>query len=224
MRKLTSVILLAATAITIQSCSGVRSAAGPGGPVIPSSGDASSVSAGRNVTGAPVGTDATTSTAVNAESTADKDSLANKVYAVDKHNKPMQFILQAAISGNSRVQSSELAAVKAQNSYVKAFSAMVLKDDAAAIAELKTLGSGKSLTTDTLGQGANAVVATQLNAASAQDFDNLYIQLMVDDHKKAVELFKEGTKSKDEAVKAYAEKYLPLLESHLSNISALKAK
>ena len=136
MRNLTNVMLLAATALIVQSCSGVRSASGPSGPVIPSSGDASSVSGGRNITGAPVGTDATANTngvpANSGESTASKDSLSNKVLEVDKHNKPLQFILQAAISGNSRLQLSELAAVKAQNSYVKAFSAMVLKDDAAA--------------------------------------------------------------------------------------------
>lgn len=223
MKKFTSVFLFAASALVIQSCSGVRSASGPNGPVIPSSGDASSVSAGRNTIAAPVGSDAGLVTTAQGETTASKDSLAKKVEAVDKHNKPAQFIMQAAISGNSRLQLSELAAAKASNSYVKAFSAMVLKDDAAAIGELKTLGAQKSIGTDTLGKAANAIVTTQLNAASAQDFDNLYIQLMVDDHKKAVELFKEGTKSKDPEVKVYAEKYLPLLESHLSNISALKS-
>jgi len=57
-----------------------------------------------------------------------------------------QFIRQAAISGLSEVQLSNLALKNAQNTAVKKFAAMMVKDHGGANAELKTLASAKDIT------------------------------------------------------------------------------
>lgn len=56
-----------------------------------------------------------------------------------------QFIRQAAISGLSEVQLSNLALKNAQNTAVKKFAAMMVKDHGGANAELKTLASAKDI-------------------------------------------------------------------------------
>ena len=229
-----------------------------------------------------------------------------------------QFIHQAAISGMTEVQLSQLALKKAKSAAVKQFASMMVKDHSGANAELKTLAASKSITLPdssalsqagmsnsgtvatgnsfteksgnnssttnagttntgsttstgaaTTGSGTVTTGATtattnngtatntntstgkpntsavmtgsgsatsslsngsdmgqaekmqKLNSSSDKDFDNNYVQIMIKDHEKAVNLFEQGSKSSDPQVKAYATKHLPTLKMHLQLITAL---
>jgi putative membrane protein len=61
----------------------------------------------------------------------------------------------------------------------------------------------------------------RLTAAKGKEFDQAYIQLMMQDHLKAVSLFQQGAQSSDPAVKAYAAKTLPVLKMHLQHVTSL---
>ncbi|KQM72688.1 hypothetical protein ASE74_22725 [Pedobacter sp. Leaf216] len=61
----------------------------------------------------------------------------------------------------------------------------------------------------------------QLNKLSGTSFDKAYVQMMVTDHQNAVALFEKASQSTDAAVKAYANKYLPVLKKHLKEVSTL---
>jgi len=73
--------------------------------------------------------------------------------------------------------------------------------------------------------GATAVEVTnaldQLNNLSGNSFDKAYVEMMVSDHQKAVALFEKASQSTDNAVKTYANKYLPVLKKHLKQVNAL---
>lgn len=64
----------------------------------------------------------------------------------------------------------------------------------------------------------------KLNNLSGASFDKAYIEMMVIDHQNAVALFEKASKSTDSDVKAYANKYLPILKKRLKQVSALAAK
>lgn len=61
----------------------------------------------------------------------------------------------------------------------------------------------------------------KLNNLSGASFDKAYVEMMVTDHQKAVSLFEKASRSADLEVKAYANKYLPVLKKHLKQIQAL---
>ncbi|MBE5319945.1 DUF4142 domain-containing protein [Pedobacter sp. MR2016-19] len=61
----------------------------------------------------------------------------------------------------------------------------------------------------------------KLNNLSGASFDKAYVGMIVADHQNAVSLFERATQSTDPAVKAYANKYLPVLKKHLKQIQAL---
>ena len=61
----------------------------------------------------------------------------------------------------------------------------------------------------------------KLNNLSGASFDKAYVEMMVVDHQNAVALFEKASKSTDNDVKAYANKYLPVLKKHLKHIQAL---
>jgi uncharacterized protein DUF4142 len=57
----------------------------------------------------------------------------------------------------------------------------------------------------------------RLSAMSGTAFDVAYMQHMVQDHKKTVTDFqKQAQSGSDPALKAFAQKYLPIIQQHLS--------
>ncbi|MBO9675676.1 MAG: DUF4142 domain-containing protein [Sphingobacteriaceae bacterium] len=64
----------------------------------------------------------------------------------------------------------------------------------------------------------------QLKKLSGSSFDKAYVEMMVLDHQKAVDLFEKASQSSDVDVKAYAVKYLPILKKHLKHVNALAGK
>ena len=58
---------------------------------------------------------------------------------------------------------------------------------------------------------------------SGKAFDQHYVDMMVNDHKKDVAKFKqESTSAKDDQLRSWAAKTLPVLQKHLDSIQAIK--
>ena len=58
---------------------------------------------------------------------------------------------------------------------------------------------------------------------TGSDFEKAYINMMVDDHQKVVDKFKDASdKCKDPDIKALASKLLPTLQAHLDHAKMLK--
>lgn len=143
-----------------------------------------------------------------------------------------QFVQEAANSGRKEVKMGEMGRQKAQNAKVKDYAAMIVTDHAAANAELKTLATSKNISLpDSImplipKTGDSTMRDTtmrntghhhdMLMQASGADFDAQYIQMMVDDHDKAIALFEKGAKVTDPDIKAFAAKHLPTLRRHLN--------
>ena len=65
---------------------------------------------------------------------------------------------------------------------------------------------------------------TEENISSKQggEFDVAYIKQMVKDHERTVKLFEDGQKNvKDAEMKAFIDKTLPVLKSHLTHVKGL---
>lgn len=62
-----------------------------------------------------------------------------------------------------------------------------------------------------------------LQTKSGAEFDKDYVDVMVKDHKKAVDLFEKASKdAKDAEMKAFATETLPTLKSHLQAIETIE--
>jgi len=138
---------------------------------------------------------------------------------LDKADK--DFIEKAAAGGMLEVQWGKLAEAKAQNSEVKSYASMLVKDHSAANDELKTLAQGKGVT---LPAALPKHEQGELDkVGKAKNFDHEFMEENVEDHKKDVKDFEKASKSaKDPDVKAFATKTLPTLKSHLQQAEALE--
>ncbi|MBZ4192579.1 DUF4142 domain-containing protein [Niabella beijingensis] len=137
-----------------------------------------------------------------------------------------KFAVDAANGGMAEVQLGQLAQSKATDPKVKEFGQMMVTDHSKANEELKTLAASKNITLPAAPSEANQKTEADLTSKSAADFDKAYIKQMVKDHEATVKLFEDGQKNvKDADIKAFIDKTLPVLRTHLEQSKSLdKAK
>ena len=134
-----------------------------------------------------------------------------------------EFAVKAANGGMMEVELGRMAQEKGMSKDVKEFGAMMVTDHSKANDELKTLATAKNITLpSTMGEDKQEMV-NDLMKLSGKEFDKKYVSMMVDDHQKDVDEFKEAAEDNDidPDVKAFAAKTLPTLQQHLDRIKAI---
>jgi putative membrane protein len=134
------------------------------------------------------------------------------------------FLRNAAEGSMAEVKLGQLAEEKAQAPEVKNFAKRMVEDHSKAVEELKQIGSqeGINLPTDTSHKDAETY--NRLAKLSGPEFDRAYAQEMVKDHQKDIAEFKKGeTEVQKPALKQFAQRELPTLQSHLELAQHMEA-
>jgi putative membrane protein len=160
------------------------------------------------------------------------DSQMNTVTNIDSANLPSRadadFLVNAASGAMMEVQLGELAQTNARNQRVKRFGSMMIKDHGEGIEKLKAMASSKNVTLpDSISRRQQKEI-DDLKKMKGTAFDQAYIDLMIDDHKKDIREFeREATGGTNEAIKSLASDNLKMLHTHLdsaTNIQKLVGK
>jgi putative membrane protein len=133
------------------------------------------------------------------------------------------FTNKAALGGMTEVELGKLAQEKAENPQVKDFGEMMVEDHGAANEKLKGLADSEGWTLPTTLDSEHKSDIEELAGKKGSEFDRAYIDLMVEDHKKDVELFEQASESDsvDESVQQFAAETLPTLQKHLSTVEEI---
>ncbi len=126
-----------------------------------------------------------------------------------------KFVTGAAWGGMFEVEAGKLAE-KSSNADVKRFGQKMVADHTKANEELMSIAQKRGLVPP---QGMGKDYQSELDKLqkkSGDDFDKTYMERMVKDHKDTISLFEKEVKDgKDEEIKAFASKTLPVLKEHL---------
>src|SRR6185437_1039946 len=126
------------------------------------------------------------------------------------------FATKAAEGGQAEVALGRLAAEKAGSPQVRQFGQQMVTDHSQANQELQSIAKQQNLTLPTKPDAASTATEQRLQASSGTAFDSAYARDMVQDHQQDVADFqKEASSGQDPALKAFAQKYLPVLQHHL---------
>ena len=129
----------------------------------------------------------------------------------------------AADAGMTEVQAAELAKGHTISDKTKAFADDMIKDHTAAANDVKALAATKNVTLPSTISDDHQKAIKDLTEKKPADFEKAYLNMMVDDHQKVVDKFKDASdKCKDPDVKALATKLLPTLQAHLDHAKMLK--
>lgn len=135
----------------------------------------------------------------------------------------ISLIKNGVESGNAEVKLSQLAEKQSQNAQVIEFAKMMITDHTAVGNELKKLAADKKVNTSDTLTGEHTALITSLSNKTGAEFDKEYMQAMVADHKKAIEVFKAAADNTDVTVNHFAGKTIPKLEGHLEEANKISA-
>ncbi len=126
------------------------------------------------------------------------------------------FVQRAASGGMAELQAAQLAQQRGSSSQVRQFAARMITDHTQANDELQQIAQEANITLPTKPTGKDAAAGQRLGALNGTAFDQAYAQVELGNHQQDVALFrKEATSGQDPALKAFAQKMLPILQQHL---------
>jgi putative membrane protein len=134
-----------------------------------------------------------------------------------------RFVDMAAQSGLAEVQVAQLADTKSDNAAVKQFADRMVTDHSKANAQLMQIAAGLGVTPPTGPDASDAAAMQKLQGLTGAQFDRMYIRAQVQDHVKAVALFRTEAKGgQNPQLKQFAQQTLPILQDHLQMARALR--
>lgn len=147
----------------------------------------------------------------------------------DPKQKPQQldkeFMEKANRANLMEIAMGRLAGTKAENAEVKEFGRRMVTDHEAMNTELSDLAARKSIKLPGELTKDQQKMIDDMGKTSGKEFDKQFMNHMVSDHEKAVELFRStSTSAQDPDIKSLAAGALPKLESHLKEAKALRDK
>lgn len=133
------------------------------------------------------------------------------------------FLVDAANGGMAEVSLSRLALEKSSNAAVKRYADMMVNDHTGANDQVKMLAAQKNVTLPADVSDENRKKADDLMKKTGRDFDKEYVDIMVKDHEKTINMFESAVNNvKDADVVAFANNTLPKLRTHLDEIKAIQ--
>jgi putative membrane protein len=132
------------------------------------------------------------------------------------------FIMEAYKGGQMEVKMANMAMERAQSVRVKDFANMMVRDHTKANNELETILSRQNMMTEVEKENKDDNNMQDMNNKTGRDFDVAYMRMMVNDHNKTIDLFKnESNSGNDSDLKDFASKTLPTLRIHLDSAKAI---
>ncbi|WP_129056833.1 DUF4142 domain-containing protein [Chryseobacterium sp. CH1] len=126
-----------------------------------------------------------------------------------------KFAENAARGGTMEVMMGKLAIDNGGNTAVKALGTMMVTDHTNANKELMKWASEIGLTLPTDLDAEKQKKYDELKLKKGAEFDKMYADFMVSDHKEDIKEFKkEASEGANSALKSFAEKTIPTLEHH----------
>jgi len=124
------------------------------------------------------------------------------------------FIKEAAIGGMGEIELSKLAQ-KSENADVKRFADRMIQDHTKANEQLTAIATGLGADMPKAPDSDHQRMREKLQTLHGKAFDEQYVRDMVEDHNKAVKLFRQEERSGNHAeLKQFAQQTLPTLEEH----------
>lgn len=133
----------------------------------------------------------------------------------------VKFIQHAHEAGLAEIKASTLAEQKSTNAQIKSFAKKMITDHTAVGNEVDSIASNNRVSvTDSLNT-EHKVAIDNLSKLSGAAFDRAYIQLMVTDHNKAIDLFYHANENTSNTLHKLSDKITPQLKMHLDEANKI---
>lgn len=132
------------------------------------------------------------------------------------------FFEKASRLGADEVALSEVAADRAIHDSVRSFAAQMVSTHKKANADLATLAARKGVALPVHDENDTRKLQKEWSEKKAKDFDEDYLEKLIDAHEDAIDLFEKAVKSKDADIASFAGQHMATFRQHLIEAKALK--
>lgn len=151
----------------------------------------------------------------NSSNTNNSSNSASYASAVDA-----QFIREASTAGHSEVELGQLAVRKGSDARVRQLGQRMVDDHQKANQELSNIANTMNAAPPAPADKPHQY--EDLSDLPGANFDRRYVEHMLQEHQKAINLFeKQAREGSSPALRNFAQRTLPTLRDHLSNVQAL---
>jgi putative membrane protein len=137
-------------------------------------------------------------------------------------SKTEKFILEQWDAQLMDIEEGNLAILKGTNDQIHLYGEWMAEDHKKMKEELQTLAQKKNITVPAQLSEKKATALADLKQLDGIKFDKEFVKMMRIDHLRDIRCLKTATRSTDSDVKGFANKYLPILESHLEGLEQLE--
>ena len=145
--------------------------------------------------------------------------------ADDKPFDDATFVATAGSSGLHEVELAKLATTQAKNEAVRKFAETLHTDHMKANEELKKAATDAGLAVPEKMNAEHQKVVDTFKDYKGDNFDSDFMKHMIAGHEKSIDLFKRASKeAKDQKLKDFAAKTLPVIQAHLDAAKKIEVR
>jgi putative membrane protein len=134
------------------------------------------------------------------------------------------FLIKSADIRMMNAQGGLLASEKGTTSAIRLYGQQMMKDQSMLLEKLKRLAAARNINLPQEMSQRKVEHHQDMLEENGRDFDEKFIKIMTTDIERDIKLFRKACVSKDEEVSAFAQHYLPLIQSHLKKINEIRGK
>ncbi|SHG58231.1 DUF4142 domain-containing protein [Pedobacter caeni] len=159
------------------------------------------------------------------ESTTDSsiEQTMTDTTAVNRGADADDFMKTAALAGIMEIELGKIAQQNAANPKIKKFAGQMVNDHTRIANDLKVLADSKKVSLPGSLPAADSKHVEEMKKMTGAAFDKHYMDMMVKDHIKALDLFKSAAVSGDVKIRNFASKTLRTLERHFKRAGEINA-
>ncbi|RZK75410.1 MAG: DUF4142 domain-containing protein [Pedobacter sp.] len=133
------------------------------------------------------------------------------------------FMKSAALASTMEIDLGKAALANSNNAKVKEFAAKMVADHTLAKSDLIKIAQESGIVLSNEYPADVMKHVDEMKKTKGTAFDKHYVDMMVKEHGKTIQLFKDASSLRDGVIKDYAAKTLPVLEQHHNQAAQLKA-
>jgi len=159
----------------------------------------------------------------NQQDSVSKADLENeqraKAHVLDEESA--EFLVKIADGRLMGIKEGEAAKSKGTTPEIRSYGKLMVKDQNRLYTIMKTLAVHKKIQLPIAISDEKKDGLKDLLEKKGTDFDDKFIKMMRIDHERDIRLFTNALHLKDDEIRAFAVKYLPLIQEHLDQLNAL---
>ena len=154
---------------------------------------------------------------------ANEENLEAKDSVNDAMEKDSDYLIAAAETNLMQIELGKLAMSKSTNTSIKDLAKMMIDQHIKASEKLNPLAASKQVVLPMALTDKGKDKYENLNKKSGKDFDDAYVDMMVNGHEDAISKIKDASEdAKDADIRAWAAAMLPKLNTNLQDSKTLR--